>query len=162
MAKFKEIKRSKGKLPVDIGIKDFYKEYQEEGLRKERTTLVEYPTYSQVLLSFHKLLVTKLVNENECYKLPYKLGLLGIIKFDQEFDVDRRNKWAVDWKKSKELGQIVYFENTERYKWRWDKTGMKLKGKKYYNFKASRDNNRLLAKIKKANPRIDYYRQLSK
>lgn len=161
MSKFKEEKRTGGKLNVDIGILDFYKEYKDEGTRKNRKTIVDLKTYRSVLKKFHEVLSNKIVTENECYKLPYKLGLLGIIKFNQNFEINQ-NKWAVDWKKSKELNQVVYFENEERYKWRWDKSGMKLKGKHYYNFKACRNNNRLISKFKKENPKTDYYRTLAK
>jgi len=162
MTKFKEKIRTQGKLNSEIGINDFYEEYTKEAESKKRETVVPFKTYSSVLKSFHKLLVTKVVEENECYKMPFKLGLLGILKFDQNFDEDRKHKWAVDWKKSKEVGQIVYFENTDRYKWRWDKSNVKLKGKKYYQFKASRNNSRLIAQTKKNNPKLDYYRQLAK
>jgi len=160
--KFKGKARTQGKLKAEIGIKDFYKGYIEEANLRSRTTTVDFKTYSSVLKSFHKILVNKIVVENECYKLPFKLGLLGILKFDQNFDESKKHRWAVDWKKSKEVGQIVYFENTERYKWRWDKSSVKLKGKKYYQFKASRHNSRLIAQIKQNNPRMDYYRQLAK
>ena len=162
MTKFKEKIRTQGKLNAEIGINDFYKDYIREAESKERTTIVDFKTYSSVLKDFHKILVNKIVTENECYKMPFKLGLLGIMKFDQNFDEEKKHRWAVDWKKSKELGQIIYFENTDRYKWRWDKSSVKLKGKKYYQFKASRNNTRLIAQTKKSNPKLDYYRQLAK
>lgn len=160
--KFKETLRTKGKMNAEIGIISFYKEYKDEAIKKERTTFVDFKKYSKVLKDFNKLLSNKIVYENECYKLPYRLGVLGVIKFDQNFDEDRKHKWAVDWKRSKEEGTIIYFENTDRYKWKWDKSNMKLKGKKYYQFKASRDNTRLIAKVKKNSYKIDYYRQLAK
>lgn len=103
----------------------------------------------------------KIVYENASYKIPYKLGLLGIIKFHQKFNDDNKHRWAVDWKKSKEIGQIVYFENSDRYKWRWDKSYTRFKGKKYYAFKATKLNNRLIKKAKKENPHLDYYTKLA-
>lgn len=156
----KVIKRTKGKLKVDIGIKDFYQEYCRESKSKNKKTQ-EYKKYSAILGDFNKILSTKIVTNCESYKMPYKLGLLGVIKFHQNFDIEKKHKWAVDWKKSKELKQIVYFENSERYKWRWDKSYTRFKGKKYYAFIASRQNKRLVKQVKKQNPKIDFYSKLA-
>ena len=160
--KFKDKIRTQGKKNAEIGLHSFYKEYNEEAVRKERDTKVDFKTYSTILKHFNKSLSYKIVKDNECYKLPYRLGILGVIKFDQNFDEDRKFKWAIDWKRSKEAGHIIYFENVDRYKWKWDKSKMKLKGKKYYQFKASRTNSRMIAQVKKNNAKIDYYRKLAK
>ncbi len=159
--KFKKVKRTKGKLNTEIGIKDFYNEYTREAEAKLRSH-INYKVYTSILKDFNKLLSEEIVYNNECYPLPYKLGLLGVIKFEQNFDEDNRYRWAVDWKKSKELGQIIYFENSDRYKWRWDKSTVKLKGKRYYQFKESRINSKAIKKAKMQNPRLDYYSKLAK
>ena len=158
---FKEVKRTKGKLNSEIGIRNFYQEYKREAeakLRKPR----DYKTYSEVLKDFNKLLSQEIVYNNECCTLPYRLGLLGVIKFEQNFDEDNKHRWAVNYKLSKELGQIVYFENSDRYKWKWDKSSVKLKGKRYYQFKASKINSRLIKRAKTENPKLDYYSKLAR
>lgn len=157
---FKIGKRTKGKLKVDVGLDDFYAEYKREALSKNRTP-VSRVEYGKFLKTFNTTVSKKIVYECESYKIPYKLGLLGIIKFHQSFDIDRKYKWAVDWKTSKELNQIVYFENSERYKWRWDKSYTRFKGKKYYAFRATKQNRLLITKAIKENPKLDYYSKLA-
>lgn len=156
----KVIKRTKGKLKTDIGIKDFYNEYCREAKIKNRIPMA-YSEYSKILGEFNKILSLKIVYKCETYKIPYKLGILGIIKFHQEFDDKNKHKWAVDWEKSKKLNMIIYFENSDRCKWRWDKSYTRFKGKKYYAFKATRLNNRLIKKAKQENPHLDYYTKLA-
>lgn len=157
---FKIGKRTKGKLKTDIGIKDFYEEYLREASVKGRTP-VSYEVYSKVLKAFNQKISTKIVYECTTYKMPYRLGLLGVIKFEQSFDAKKKHKWAVDWKTSKEVNQIVYFENSDRYMWRWDKSHTRFKGKKYYAFKATKQNRLLVTQAKKDNPKLDYYSKLS-
>lgn len=160
MTEFKEvIQRTKGKLNSDIGIEDFYDEYKREAEVKKRNT-VNYSTYGNILKDFNKELSKKIVFNCQTYHIPYKLGLLGVIKFEQSFSEDSKHKWAVDWKKSKEIGQIVYFENSNRYKWKWDKNKT-LVGKRYYQFKAIRPNSRLIKKALTDNPKLDYYSKLA-
>jgi len=159
MAEFKEvIQRTKGKLNSDIGIGDFYEEYKREGEVKKRN-IVNYSIYSNILKDFNKELSKRIVYNCQTYHLPYKLGLLGVIKFEQSFSEDNKHKWAVNWKKSKEIGQIVYFENSERYKWKWDKH-QTLKGKRYYQFKANQPNSRLIKKALTDNPFVLPYKHL--
>ncbi len=160
MTEFKEvIQRTQGKLNSDIGLNHFYEEYEREAEVKNRK-IVDYKTYTSVLKDFNKILSEKVVFNCQTYSMPYKLGLLGVIKFEQQFNSDKKYKWAVDWKKSKELGQIVYFENSERYKWKWDKYKT-LKGKRYYQFKATQPNSRLIKQALTKNPKLDYYSKLS-
>jgi len=160
MIEFKEvIQRTQGKLNSDISLKDFYQEYKREAEVKQRK-IVDYKTHTSILKDFNKLLSEKIVFDCRTYPLPYKLGLLGVIKFEQSFNTDKQYKWAVDYKKSKELKQIVYFENSERYKWKWDKQKT-LKGKRYYQFKATRPNSRSIKQALTKNPKLDYYSKLA-
>lgn len=157
---FKIGRRTKGKLKVDIGIKDFYIEYKREAETKNRKP-VSYDIYRQVIKAANIIISNKIVYECETYKMPYRLGLLGVIKFEQSFNPDTKYKWAIDWKSSKEHNQIVYFENTDRYKWRWDKSYSRFKGKKYYAFKPTKQNKLLVTKAKRENPKLDYYSKLT-
>jgi len=160
MTEFKEvIQRTQGKLNSDIGLSDFYEEYKREAEVKGRG-ITDYKVYTSIVKDFNKILSEKIVFNCLTYPLPYKLGLLGVIKFEQNFDSSKQGKWAIDWKKSKETGQIVYFENSERYKWKWDKQ-KKLKGKRYYQFKATRPNSRSIKQALIKNPKLDYYSKLA-
>lgn len=160
MAVFKEvIQRTQGKLNLDIGLSDFYEEYKREAEVKGRS-IIDHKIHASILKDFNKKLSEKIVFNCSTYQLPYRLGLLGVIKFEQNFDSSKQGKWAIDWKKSKETGQIIYFENSERYKWKWDKQ-KKLKGKRYYQFKATRPNSRLIKQALVENPKLDYYSKLT-
>lgn len=156
---FKVGKRTKGKLKADVGIKDFYTEYEREASIKSRST-VDYKLYTEILKAFVKKLCARILHNSSSYKMPYRLGVLGIIKFEQNFDPTKKHKWAIDWKASKENNQIVYFENSDRYKWRWDKSYSRYKGKKYYAFKATKENNRFIKQAILKNPKLDYYSKL--
>lgn len=157
---FKLPKRKKGKLKADVGIKDFYTEYKREAKVKNRKTLL-YSTYSQILTDFNKTISNRIVFQCETYKIPNKLGLLGVIKFHQNFDQSNKHRFAVDWKKSKELGFIVYHEDSKRYMWRWDKSHTRFKGKKYYAFRATKQNKLLITQAIRSNPKLDFYSKLS-
>jgi len=157
---FKIGKRTKGKLKVDIGLKDFYTEYKREAKIKGRTP-VSYDIFSKGIKLFNTKVSEKVVYNCASYKMPNRLGLLGVIKFEQNFDIENKHKWAVDWKASKEHNQIVYFENSDRYKWRWDKSYSRFKGKKYYAFKPTKQNKLLVTKAKRENPKLDYYSKLT-
>lgn len=156
---FKIGKRTKGKLKVDVGLKDFYVEYKREAEIKNRKPL-SYTIYSKIIKEFNASVSNRIVYNCETYKMPYRLGLLGVIKFHQSFNPENKYKWAVDWKASKEYNQIVYFENSDRYKWRWDKSYSRFKGKKYYAFKATKENRILITRAKQQNPKLDYYSKL--
>jgi len=157
---FKIGRRTKGKLKVDIGLKDFYAEYKREAKIKDRTP-VSYEVFSKAIKLFNTKISERVVYKCESYKMPYRLGLLGVIKFEQKFDPDKKYKWAIDWKTSKEHNQIIYFENSDRYKWRWDKSYTRFKGKKYYAFKATKQNKILIKTAKQENPKLDFYSKLA-
>lgn len=157
---FKTGKKGKNKLKVDVGIKQFYNEYKRYAELKNLQT-ISYDTYSKILFDFNKSVAAKIASECITYKIPYKLGLLGVIKFHQSFSQDNKHRFAVDWKKSKELGFIVYHENSERYMWRWDKSYTRFKGKKYYAFKATKQNKLLITQAIRKNPKLDFYSKLS-
>jgi len=160
MIEFKEvIQRTQGKLNSDIGLNDFYEEYKREAEVKNRKTLSN-KIHASILKDYNKILSQKIVFNCQTYSMPYKLGLLGVIKFEQQFESENKHKWAVDWKKSKELKQIVYFENSERYKWKWDKYKT-LTGKRYYQFKATQPNSRSIKQALIKNPKLDYYSKLA-
>lgn len=157
---FKLPKRKKGKLKSDIGIQDFYSEYKREAEVKNRKVL-PYNLYSKILTDFNKEVSYRITFKCETYKMPNRLGLLGVIKFHQNFNQSNKHKFAVDWKKSKEIGMIIYHEHSERYMWRWDKSHTRFKGKKYYAFRATKQNKLLITQAIRSNPKLDYYSKLS-
>lgn len=153
------VKRNKGKVTADISLAEFYLEYCRMENVKNRTPK-EYKIYSAVLKDVNKA-IADLCLQGETVKLPYNLGKLGIIKYEVNFNPEKQNIWKVDYKRSKELGMIVYFDDPYRYKWKWNKNDVKLVGKKWYKFLPLRQNSRAIAKAIKENPKLDYYTKLS-
>lgn len=161
MIEFKKTLRSKGKYTKDLSTKNFYKDYCRASFNNKRIP-VDYAIYYKIIRDFNSRLVDKLVTEAKSFKMPYRLGYLGIIKYDVKFDIENIKTWKVNYGESKKQGRIIYYDQPFRYKWRWDKTGLKLKGKRYYKFTPCRTASRQIPKHLNANPGFDYYRLLSK
>lgn len=154
------VKRGLGKNKIDISNPEFYEEYKRFELSKNK---IVHPIqlYRKVIDSFNKKLVENIILNNETFEFPYKLGYLGIIKYEVIFDLNNKNLWKVDYKKSKEIGQIVYFDQPYRYKWKWDKF-KKLKGKRWYRFQPSRNASRSITKALNNNKSLDYFEKVTR
>jgi len=161
MIEFKTVKRSKGKFTKDLSTKNFYKDYCRVSLNNKRIP-VDYAVYYKIIRSFNKQLQTKLVTEAKSFKMPYKLGYLGIVKYEVNFDPDKIKNWKVNYGESKKQGSIIYYDQPFRYKWKWDKSGLKLTGKKYYKFSPCREASRAIPRHLETSPGFDYYEMLSK
>jgi hypothetical protein len=161
MIEFKTVKRSKGKFTKDLSTKNFYKDYCRASLNNKRIP-VDYAVYYKIIRSFNKKLQTKLVTEAKSFKMPYKLGYLGIVKYEVNFDPDKIKNWKVNYGESKKQGSIIYYDQPFRYKWKWDKSGLKLTGKKYYKFSPCREASRAIPRHLETSPGFDYYEMLSK
>jgi hypothetical protein len=139
----------------EIGTKNFYNYYKEYSIKKNRE-YVDYKTYSTILKEFNLALRDKLVYNSEHVTLPYRLGKLYIHKFENNYSEENQKSWSIDFKKTKELGHIVYYGSKYGYRWKWDKKTCIVKGKRYYTFKACRTSSRLIADAIK-NKQLDYY-----
>lgn len=161
MIEFKKTLRSKGKFTKDLSTKNFYKEYCRVSLAKKRIP-VDYNVFYKVIRDFNTRLVDKIVSEAKSFKMPYKLGYLGIIKYEVKYEIENIKRWKVNYGESRKQGMIIYYDQPFRYKWIWDKKGLALKGKRYYKFTPCRTASRLIPKQLGANPGFDYYEMLSK
>ena len=126
MIEFKVTKRTEGKFKKDLCTKDFYKDYCRASFNNKRIP-VDYAVYYKVIRAFNKGIQSKIVKEAASFKMPYNLGYLGIIKYDVNFDIDNIKGWRVNYGESKKQGMLVYYDQPFRYKWKWDKTKLKLK-----------------------------------
>lgn len=158
---FKQGERGRNKRQVDLGLRDYYAYYKDRSIIKGRKP-VELTLFSTILKEFNTLLREQIVYNNECIKLPYRLGYLGVIKYEVNFDPEKQNFWRVDYKKSKEVDYLVYYDEPFRYKWKWNKTKAKVRGRKSYIFVPCRSASRLIAKAKRENPRLDYFEKIGK
>ena len=144
------------KYKKDLSTKDFYKNYCNNSLNKKRIP-IDYNIYYKIIRQFNLSLKDKIIKEASSFEMPYKLGYLGIMKYDVNFDIENKKNWKVNYGESRKQGMIIYYDQYFRFKWRWDKTKLKLTGKKFYKFTPCRDASRGIAKHVNENPGFDYY-----
>jgi hypothetical protein len=147
--------RGKSKLISDYTFKDAYKIYKKEVIKELQ---VDKKTYTKIIKLANKIIIDKLLYESESVKLPFKLGTLRIKKNKINYST---NRLSVDWKTTLETGYKVLHLNEHRngyrYRFYWNKKGANIKNITCYSFTPSRSSKRLLAKILKYKPEIDYF-----
>ena len=111
--------------------------------------------YSMIIKECNSLILDEVVNNSNDFEIPYRFGQLNVIKYERSYSRST-NKWAVDFKKTKELGFKVFFDQQYIYKWRWLKTNAIVKCKSKYKFTASRQAKRLVPKA--LNNKVDFYK----
>jgi hypothetical protein len=147
-----EVKRGEGKIKECLVLKDSY-EYYKKNTSSEKP--ISYSEYSKYIKLCNLELLNNVVEEMNEVELPYRLGTLQINKFDRSYTQDK-SKWAVDFKKTKELGFKVYFDQKYTYRWRWVKTHCIVRYKSKYKFTASRMAKRMVPKALAKNK--DYFK----
>lgn len=99
-------------------IKDFYDDYIEE-----YPSGIDYKQYRMILTDYYNILKDEVLYNSEEIKLPFKLGLVKIVKYKPKTYSSK--SLSVDYKLSKELGTRVYHLNdhSDGYKYRlyWHK-----------------------------------------
>ena len=163
---------------TDLGFKDLYKDYKEVSYYK-----VNQKLFKAILTLFFKELVRRIIEESLVFRLPYRLGIIGIKKrpnrdivYDENGKLDyKKSKLKIDfgetnkmWKEYPELKaqkKVVYHENDhsgntnvkiEWNRFRTDKSRI-VRNIKGYLFCPSREFKRNLAKHIKSNPNTEYY-----
>lgn len=139
-------------------LKEAYKDYPYRHKPKHKYH-IDSATYFQIAYDINKEIMEFLMDTGKELKLPHGVGKLRVLK---KKTPSQLNKKMIDWKKTKELGKVIYHKNThsgEYYgKWYWDKRFALVKNKTLFNFDATRTNNRKLAsKIKNENKIIKYF-----
>ncbi len=140
------------------GLRDYYN-YYVENCKKHNSKYQDYKVFAKIVRKANILIRDKVLT-NETFKLPYMLGELKIIKFENKFDPVKQYKWKVDYKKSKELGYIVYYGSEFGYRWKWIKNKAKVSGKMYYHYKPVRLASRLINKS--IQDGVEYYKYTDK
>ena len=143
-------KRTEGKIKNCLGFRDAYKFY-----KNNYEDVEDYKMFSEIIKECNKELLNQIVMNSEIVDLPYRLGTLQISKFERSYNKPK-NKLAVDWKKSKEHGFIIYHESDYTYKWTWKKTTAIFKNKSGYKFQANRFAKRMVPEA--LAKKIDYFR----
>ena len=160
MLEIKVAKRGKGKRTVDLGISDFYEHYCLREKNKGRKPK-DYKLYSTILKEANQMIQDSIVKDNEPVKLPYRLGMIGIVKFKVNFDIEKKNLWKVDYNRSKKEGMIVYYDQEYRYRFKWSKADMRIRGQRWYAFYPNRPASRAIPKALRENKRLDYCEKLN-
>lgn len=135
-------KRGLGKVKSCLGIRDMYKYYL--SLNKDNKDNISYDLFAEITKECNKEFINQVVNNSEIVTLPYRLGILQISKFERHFIPEKKNKWTIDYKRSKEEGVLLYHESPFIYKWRWKKHNAIVKNKTGYKFRANRASKRLI------------------
>lgn len=124
---------------------DFYKRsYETFKLQNE----VSWNEYYAVAQTFFEILMRNMMEEGYLYSLPFSLGIIGILKRKAKAN-------PIDWVATKQSPdrKLVRIKNAHselhvaRFKWRTqNKYVFKPSIPSFWKFKASRDNQRKLAK----------------
>lgn len=149
MAEYK--RRGKGKNTNCLSLRDMYKFYL-----SNYTDTVSYDLFSKIIKACNKELVNVIAKESAAVQLPYRLGELQVCKFERSYD-QPKNKWKIDWKRTREQGFTVYHDQPFIYKWCWKKHHSIVKNKTGYKFIPSRGCSRLIPKLLKTK-KVDYFK----
>jgi hypothetical protein len=120
----------------------------------------EYTKYKKVIDTFHKILAEEMMTNGTHYKLPHRLGTLGIRKKKS------KSKRAVDFAKTKEYGVTIYHNNYHSegfyafYHWNKDFPQAAFTYKQLYKFVPTRYNKRTLARKISDNNSINKYLEI--
>lgn len=122
-----------------------YKNYIEQGTQYD----IDLKTFKAILTDYFKYIRDSIMLDRKEVKLPCRLGTLQIVKHQPKEFTGKSLRW--DWKATRETGKPVYLLNAHsnyyKYRFFWSKKNCLLTNKSKYQFVASRDNKRTLAKI---------------
>ena len=134
-----ELKRKEQKLKGCASLRDSYNYYKEHSENP-----ITYKLYSQYIKECNLELLNQVVNESNEVELPYRMGKLHIIKNTRSYGHSKSN-WAVDYKRSKQEGFIIYHDQKYIYSWRWNLRNAIVINKGKYKFQAMRKAKRMVA-----------------
>jgi len=167
--------RSKGKFKSSVATNDFYK-YYKTNIEKDSVYDISKKEYTAILKDINKEIMQLIITTNFEFQMIPNMGNLSIRKAKSKLKLDKegnliKSKIPVDYGKTnalwradpeaKKKKKLVYFLNdhTEgfRFKFFWDKNNCKVTNKAYYNFRASRDNNRAINVAINTIDHLDYF-----
>lgn len=139
----------------EIGLKDFYEFYRKSCEKKDKK-FVDYTTYAKIIKETNSIIRDNIIYKSDTLMMPMRLGQLRIHKFENVYKDTNKVNWKVNYKLSKETGNLVYHGSKYGYKWKWFKKTCVVQGKKFYVFKPCRTASRMIADAIN-NKQIDYY-----
>lgn len=151
--------RSSKKVPVEYGMKDYYKYYS-----KNYNYKIDKKTYNNVISELNKFVVEEIVESSKEFILPHRTGFIGIVKIKRGVkmlpDNTVINSSPPDWKKTIELWNndeeakknkiLVRYKNTHTggyvYNIKYNRYNATFKNKSNMIFLPTRDFKRAIAK----------------
>ena len=110
---------------------------------------VPYSVYKRILQSMCEIILDKVLNSSDGFKMPYGLGFIQIGKYKPKTYTGK--SLSVDFKASKEFGKRIYHlnEHSDGYKFRlhWSKIPQTFPDRYKYQLSLVRVNKRKLAKL---------------
>lgn len=172
------LQRGKGKLCGDIKRRHFFAFYKKNA-KETQVTEKQYKAFlTELLTIFSEKIITEglELKINQVGKLRIKSEKTHFFKKNGERSKSLRPNWEKTWEywftkypglSRQEIvdikGKIVIYHDNEHtdgeyYEHLWDKTKSVVKNRMLYDFKASRQYSRLLAKtVKDVNRKVFYY-----
>ena len=124
--------------------RDFFRGYRKD--RKKWKNKLEYKEYSNIIDDFLDEVMKLIIEERYIFKLPFRLGFISVRKAPIN-----KKKLRVDFKKTKEVGKVVYHlnmhsDNNYFYIY-WDKYNSysNFTNMSYYKFSPVRAVSRYMA-----------------
>lgn len=140
--------RGKNKVQNPYTIIEIYPFYLET-IGNNKLYYIDQEEYCNIIYDFYLSIVDIILKENACFKMPFGLGELSVVK--TKIKLDRLNILSVDWVNTVDNGKYIYHlnEHTNGYKYffHWSKKNKKIKNQYYYKLVMTRSNKRLLAKL---------------
>jgi hypothetical protein len=130
---------------------DIYKSFKiaQQELPEDIRVIISCKEFKDIVYEANKELSTMIASEGMCFKLPYSLGELSVIKSKVTFQ-DNELKAMIDWghyNKTKEKKLFVLKEKDYRARWWWKKRLCRVKNKNMYSFTPTRTNTRKIAEV---------------
>jgi hypothetical protein len=124
---------------------------------------ISYQDWKNIIYAFNEAFANYILETGDRIKVPFGLGEVWIgKKKPRRYKVvngEEKLNLPIDWKKSKELGKVVYHLNLHTdgysYDWKWDKRGCRIFQKELWNWRPARSICRALSK-KLQEPDSDY------
>lgn len=154
----------------DVNIKDLHSLYVEKGGKLSSAQA------SKIFYTFFSKIAEKCINDNFEFRFPRKMGFVSVKKHKRKVKFAEVNGYKffnipVDWPatmklrasdpEAKDKKKVVYMNNDHTkgfiMQFCWDKNTCAIKNKTGYYFKASRYNNRKLAKAIKNGEFRDFF-----
>lgn len=124
-------------------IRDMFKDYHK--IDED----MSYFRFKRILDKFNEVIKEKVLNASESFKMPYRLGLIAIVKYRPKSYSSK--SLSKDYKASKELNKTIYHlnEHSDGYKYRlyWSKNKNTFPEVYKYNLSLVRQNKRKLAQL---------------